>query len=95
MTIRPGDAISPRTALIRLAAAFDPREYVTTLVAGSGPAPHLVVARRSAQLAEDIHAHDGWLWWSWAERIAPVTGLAAAAAKIATVLRTVPEPSHG
>jgi hypothetical protein len=34
-------------------------------------------------------------YWSWSERIAPITDPHAAARKISAVLRAVPEPSHG
>ncbi|HEY5985741.1 MAG TPA: hypothetical protein VIV12_05055 [Streptosporangiaceae bacterium] len=83
-------------ALERLAAELDPRAFATTLVAGEGKVPCLSVASRNAGLAEDIYAQDGWFWWSWAERLTPVTEVSAAAAKVAAVLRLIPEPStHG
>jgi hypothetical protein len=34
-------------------------------------------------------------YWSWAERIGPLTDPQAAARKVTTVLPAVPEPSHG
>src|SRR5947207_1084852 len=50
------------------------------------------VANRSVpQLAETVYAapaQDGawWFWWSWADRIAPVSEIETAAFKIAYVL---------
>lgn len=83
-------------ALERLTAELDPRAFATTLAAGEGTVPHLRVSTRNAQLAEDICARDGWFWWSWQERLAPLTEVSAAAAKVAGVLRLIPErAAHG
>jgi hypothetical protein len=38
---------------------------------------------------------DEWFWWSWAERIAPVSDVTTAAGKVATVLGAVPESARG
>ena len=83
------------TALERLAAELDPGEFVTTLVAADSAVPYLDVATRSPQLSETIYALDGCFWWSWQERLAPVTDVQTAAARIAGVLRLIREPSHG
>lgn len=54
-----------------------------------------LTAQSQAQLAEDIYADETAFWWSWAEPVCPVGDPLAAARKIASVLRTVPGPSHG
>jgi hypothetical protein len=84
-----------QAALECLAAALDPRDHVTTLVTGQGRVPHLTVASRHAQLAEDIYAHENSYWWSWAEPISAVDDPLTAARKITSVLRAAPEPSRG
>jgi hypothetical protein len=84
------------TALERLATALDPARFVTTLITGTGRVLHLAVAnRRFPQLTESIYAADRSFWWSWAERLGPVEDPLTAAQKVATVLHTEPEPSHG
>jgi hypothetical protein len=90
-----GDSTTPQAALERLAAALDPRDYVTTLVCGEGGAPCLTVTNRHAQFGDAIYADQQSYWWSFAERIAAVDDPLAAARKVTSVLRTVPEPSHG
>jgi hypothetical protein len=82
-------------ALERLAAALDPREFITTLTTGPGQPPHLTVTSRRADFGDDIYADNQTYWWSFAERIAPVDNPRAAARKVADVLRTAPEPSRG
>ncbi len=81
--------------LEKLAAELNGQQYAVTLVTAAGRRPHLAVTnRRALQLTENIYAgaaDDGawWFYWGWAERIAPVADLAAAAAAIAKVLRVV------
>ena len=49
--------------------------------------PSLSVTNPQATaLSEDVVAGDGWLWWSWAERLAPVTDISGAADAITRVL---------
>jgi hypothetical protein len=91
----PGDAITPQAALEHLAAALDPRDFVTTLTTGPSQRPRLTVTSRHAQFGDDIYADHQSYWWSFAERIAPVNDSQAAAQKITGVLRAVPEPSRG
>jgi hypothetical protein len=55
----------------------------------------LDVATRSPQLSETIYVLDGSFWWSWKERLTPITDVPAAAARVAAVLRLMPEPAHG
>jgi len=83
------------TALERLAAELNPTEFVTMLVAGDNQVPYLDVGTRSPQLSETIYVQDGCFWWSWAERLAPITDVPTAAAKIAAVLRLITEPARG
>jgi hypothetical protein len=82
-------------ALERLAAELDPGEFATTLVAGDARVPYLDVATRSPQLSETIYVLDGSFWWSWQERLTPITDVPTAAARVAAVLRLMPEPAHG
>jgi S-adenosyl methyltransferase len=94
--VNPAEHTAAVNALERLAAELDPGVFATTLVAGEGKVACLSVASRHAGLAEDVCARDGWFWWSWAERLAPVTEVSAAAAKVAAVLRLLPGPAaHG
>jgi hypothetical protein len=95
---RTTDAVSSaaqRAALERLAAALGTRDFATTLTTGQGRAPCLTVASRRTRLTEDIYVSRLGYWWSWAERIGGLDDPLAAAQKVATVLRTAPEPSHG
>jgi hypothetical protein len=85
----------PQAALERLAAALDPRDHITTLVTSHDRIPHLTIASRHADLAEDVYADRVSFWWSWAEPICAVDDPLTAAQKITSVLRAVPEPSHG
>jgi hypothetical protein len=81
------------TDLEKLAAELDGQAYAVSLITGGGRRPHLVITNRKLlQLTENIYCAEGWFWWSWAERIAAVSNLAAAVADIARVLRIV-DPS--
>ena len=84
-----------QAALEALAAALDPRDYITTLTSGYGRTPRLTVTSRHAQIGDDIYADSSSYRWSWAEQIAAVDDPAAAARKVTTVLRTAPAPTHG
>lgn len=76
--------------LERLAAELPAGEYDSRLVIAAGKRPRLHVRNHTATvLAEDIVVHDGWFWYSFAERIAPVSEPIEAAGKIARVLRAV------
>jgi hypothetical protein len=77
-------------ALEQLAAALDPREFATTLTTGAGQPPRLAVASRHAHIGGDIYADHRAYWWSWSERIAPITDPPAAASKISAILRPIP-----
>jgi hypothetical protein len=63
---------------------------MVNLVTSVGRRPHLHITNRNATvLTENIYAADGWFWWGWEQRIAPVEHLTAAAQEIARVLRAV------
>jgi hypothetical protein len=91
----PGDIPAPRAALVALAAALDPREFAVTLTTRPGRRPCLSVTSRHAAIGDDISADPTAYWWSWGERIGSVHDPSTAARKISSVLRAVPEPSHG
>ena len=84
-----------RAALVRLAAELDPRDFATTLTAAPGRAPRLTVTSRHADIGDDIWADHQAFFWSWAERIGPLSDPAAAARKITSVLRATPQPTYG
>ncbi len=74
--------------LEKLAAELDGQAYEVTLVTVQGRRPCLSITNRQAvQLTEFIYAasaDDGewWFWFGWAQRIAPVADVAAAAAAV-------------
>jgi hypothetical protein len=74
-------------ALERLAATLDRAEFITTIVISTGRRTRLTVISRHTKAAEDIYAN-GWFWWSWAERIAPVDDVLTAARRVTSLLRT-------
>jgi organic radical activating enzyme len=85
----------PVAGLEKLAAELDSSVYAASIVTGSGgEPPYLKVTCRNAPiLGERIFAQHGYFWWSWAERIAPVTDPATVAAAVARVLHTTePQP---
>ena len=83
------------TALQRLDAALDPRDFATTLTTSPGRPPRLAVTSRYAPIGDDIYADYRAYWWSWSEWIGPLADPQAAARKIAATLRAIPRPSHG
>jgi hypothetical protein len=89
------DIPAPRAALVALAAALDPREFATTLTNSPGRRLCLSVASRHAAIGDDIWADHRAYYWSWSERIGPLADPQAAARKVTSVLRAVPEPSRG
>ncbi len=91
----PGDTTAPRAALVALAAALDPRDFATTMTTRHGGSPRLTVTNRHAQFGDDIYADHRAYYWSWDERIGPVSDPPAAARKVSSVLRSLPEPSRG
>ncbi len=76
--------------LEKLAAEIDSRSYLARVVTHAGRRPCLQVRnRQAAVLTENIYAGEGFYWWGWAERIAPVADVAAAAELVMRVLRAV------
>jgi hypothetical protein len=74
-------------ALEELAEALGP-EFASTLVISPGRRPCLGVTCKASRAAGDIYADaDGWLWWSWAERITAVGDSQVAARCVAAMLR--------
>jgi hypothetical protein len=84
----PGDSAASQAALESLAAALDPRDHVTALVAEQGRIPCLTISSRHTSLTEDIRADSDLFWWSWTEPLGPMDDPAAAARKITNVLGT-------
>jgi len=77
------------TALEKLAAELGARGFESRLITAESGHPSLKVTNPQATaLSENVLAAEGWLWWSWAERIAAVTDVAAAADAITRVLAT-------
>lgn len=78
----------PAAALEKLAAELAARGYRTPSLSPHGRPPALTVTNPAASmLTETVMAEGGWFWWPWAERIAPVADVAAAAERVARVLR--------
>jgi hypothetical protein len=79
---------APDTApLEKLAAELGARGYDVTLIVAAGRRAALAVRNPAApMLTEDILADAEWFWWPWADRIAAVTEVAAAAEQVARVL---------
>lgn len=77
--------------LDELVAELDERGFAARVLATGGKLRVWVGNRLVPQLSEVVYAApagDGswWLWWSWADQIAPIDDVAAAAVKIAYVL---------
>ena len=78
------------TSLEKLAAELAARGFQTRLTAPQGRLPSLAVTNReAAMLTETVLADATSFWWPWADRIAAVTDVRAAADMIARVLATV------
>jgi hypothetical protein len=82
--------------LDKLADELVSRGLQAWLMALPGRPPRLYVANPAARaLEEDVYAQRGkdgiwWLWWSWAERIAPADDLFQAADVIMRALSLPP-----
>lgn len=82
-------AVSER--LRDLAEALESRGFAARVLVTDGKLRMSVQHRTVAQLSEAVYAapaDDGswWLWWSWADRLAPIEEVESAAVKIAYVL---------
>ena len=87
-----GAALTAATERLHdLAANLDQRGFSTRVLV-TGDKLRLWVQHRSiSQLADAVYAapaEDGswWLWWSWADQLAPIDDVDTAAFKIAYVL---------
>ena len=90
MPVAYGIQDTGKGSLELLAMAFDRAAYAVTLVEGKDHRPHLAITNRAHKaLTENIYAAEGWFWWGWAERIAPVTEITQAAGVIMRVLRHI------
>jgi len=68
----------PEAALDLLAAELNGDDYAAGVVAHAGRRPFVHVRNRHACVrTENIYCGDGFYWFGWAERIAPVTDVAA------------------
>ena len=77
-------------ALEMLAAELDARKYATCLVTATGRRTHLQVTNRAVtSLTEGVYSDGEYFRWGWAERIAPTSEVAAAAAVVAGLLRAL------
>jgi len=84
------DRVDPQAGLEKLAAELNSGDYEARLVAPQGRRPYLHVRnRRASVLTENVYSGDGWFWFGWAERIAPVLDVTVAAEKIMRVLRAL------
>ena len=92
---RPAELTTRRAALVALAAALDPRDFAVTLTVPPGRPARLTVTSRHADIGDEICADHRAYYWSWAERIGPISDPQAAARKISSVLRTTPQPTYG
>jgi hypothetical protein len=78
--------------LEKLAEQLDSGDFATRIVTerrGQWPSLH-VTNRRAGMLSEDIFAGPDAFWWGWAERIAPLADIPAAAVTVARVLADWP-----
>jgi hypothetical protein len=87
MVHAPGDE-DPARALEKLGAELAARGYRTPALSPHGRPPSITVANPAASmLTETVMAEGGWFWWPWADRIAPLADVSAAAGHVARVLR--------
>ena len=95
MTYDEHDHEAGTSALGQLAGELTARGYQAQLITSEGRRPSLAIRNPAAPiLAENVLADTESFWWPWADRIAPVTDVAAAANRVARVLAAVSEPAH-
>ncbi len=84
------DLAAGAAELEKLAAELDGQAYAVALVTGEGLRPHLhITNRRATILRERVYSDGDHFYWGWAERIAAVADLPAAAAAIDRVLQVL------
>ena len=82
-------------ALGHLAGELTARGCEVRLSTPEGRRPSLTVRNPAApMLTKYVVADAEWFWWSWADRIAEVTDIAAAARSVVRALATGSELSH-
>jgi hypothetical protein len=81
-TTREGQA----TALQALGAALNRRGFEVVFNPGENLPSLSARNPRHARLDETVRVSDNSFWWSWAERIGPLTDIEEAAAAISRVL---------
>jgi hypothetical protein len=74
-----------------LAGDLDRRGFSVRVLTADGKLRMLVQNRSISHLSDSVYvapAEDGawWLWWSWADQLAPIDEIESAAFKIAYVL---------
>ena len=85
------EATAAAKRLDDLATELDVRGFAAHVLADGGKLQVRVQNRSISQLSDTVYAapaQDGswWLWWSWADQLAPIDDVDAAAFKIAYVL---------
>jgi len=85
-TTTTGTGSTTRDALETLAGALDSAAYAMTMQGGRR-CRLTITNRRAAVLTESVYVENGWFWWGWGERLAPVEDVEQAAEKITAVLR--------
>ena len=84
------DIAAGAAELEQLAGQLDGQAYTVALITGDGRRPRLHISNRDAcQLAEYVYSDGTDFFWGWAQRIARVSDLPAAAAAIDRVLRVL------
>lgn len=68
-----------------LADALDGTAYAMTFQHGRR-SRLTITNRRAAVLTESVYVENGWYWWSWGEKLAPIDDVAQAVGAIAVVL---------
>ena len=92
MSVADAEQLEAATERLRdLAAHLDQRGFSAQLLATNGKLRMWVQNRAISHLSDAVYAapaDDGswWLWWSWADQLAPIDDVESAAFKIAYVL---------
>jgi hypothetical protein len=75
-------------ALEKLSAELGALGFKARLITPADRLPSLAVSNpAAAMLAETVITGAEWFWWPWGDRIGPVADVAAAAGRVAAVLR--------
>jgi hypothetical protein len=80
-----------KAALEKLGTELKARDFLIHLSVPDGKLPFLTVRNpREGRLTEMILADGGFYWWSWADKVAPVSDVTGAANAVAQVLALEP-----